>query len=83
MALTYEKPLSEWYYEKTSVWTLDYPPFFAFFEWLLSQPAAAIVDREMVRVENLYYSELSVVYYQRATVILSDLLFLYGIVRYF
>lgn len=82
MALTYELPLKDWYFEKTSIWTLDYPPFFAYFEYLLSLPAAYF-DREMVKVNNLYYSEKSVVFYQRATVILSDLFFLYGCIKYF
>jgi alpha-1,3-glucosyltransferase len=82
MAITYELPLSKWYFEKTSVWTLDYPPFFAYFEWLLARPAA-FFDREMVRVQNLYYDSLTVIVYQRATVILSDLMFLYGCIRYF
>jgi alpha-1,3-glucosyltransferase len=82
MAITYELPLKDWYFDTTSQWTLDYPPFFAYFEWLLSRPAAWI-DREMVRVANLNYGEQSVVFYQRATVIVSDLLFLYGCIRYF
>ena len=77
MAITYEKPLSEWYFEKTSEWTLDYPPFFAYFEWILAR-VAHLVDPEMVKIVNLYYNEVSVVFYQRATVILSDLVFFYG-----
>lgn len=63
MAITFEKPLKDWYYEHTSIWTLDYPPFFAYFEWVLGQIGGNLVDREMVKVENQYYGENSVTYY--------------------
>ncbi len=62
MAITYELPLKQWYFEATSEWTLDYPPFFAYFEWVLAQ-FAAFVDPEMVRVQNLNYGKVTCVYF--------------------
>jgi alpha-1,3-glucosyltransferase len=51
---------------------LDYPPFFAYFEYLLSIPAS-LIDPKMVDVKNLGYSAWSVISYQRTTVIISEL----------
>ena len=51
---------------------LDYPPFFAYFEKLLSIPAS-LIDPKMVDLNNLNYDAWSVIAYQRSTVILTEL----------
>ncbi|XP_025269356.1 probable dolichyl pyrophosphate Glc1Man9GlcNAc2 alpha-1,3-glucosyltransferase [Camponotus floridanus] len=78
LAITYSLPVKEWYTNTQSPWTLDYPPLFAWFEYCLSQ-IAVFFDPEMVKVENLNYASSATVYFQRATVIFTDLIFAYGV----
>ena len=82
MAITSSLPLRDWYYEHTSEWTLDYPPFFAYFEYILAY-FATYFDKEMVKVANLYYDSFTMVVYHRITVIVSDIIFMYACYRYF
>lgn len=74
LAVTNKLPLSTWYIENTSQWTLDYPPYFAYFEWALSHlvPSAVARDGCLDIVAKGDYG-MPTVYFQRATVILSEI----------
>ena len=75
LSITALLPVREWYTEHTSQWTLDYPPFFAYFEWVLSRfvPAGVAADGCIELVPVGRYG-LPTVIFQRTTVIASEML---------
>ena len=72
LAITHSTPLGQWYFEEShSEWTLDYPPFFAYFEYILSQ-GAALLDPEIVMIDRVNNCSWTTVYFQKFSVILAD-----------
>lgn len=83
MAITNKLPLKEWYIESTSQWTLDYPPFFAYFEWFLSQFVPNVVRNDgcLDIVEKGTFSTPTIIF-QRLTVMASEI-FLFLVLQIF
>lgn len=80
MAITANLPLRQWYYESTNQWTLDYPPFFAYFEWVLAKLVPKVVadDGALDVVATGDYGWPTVVF-QRLTVIASEIFMFYAL----
>ncbi|KHJ94337.1 ALG6, ALG8 glycosyltransferase family protein [Oesophagostomum dentatum] len=75
MAITHNLPLSQWYYEKTSEWTLDYPPLFAYFEKGLSFVAYRCGLKDILQIQKDALYNNRVLYFQRLSVIATDFLY--------
>eukprot|EP00897_Mesotaenium_endlicherianum_P001272 jgi/Mesen1/1172/ME000124S00207 len=82
LAITHSLPISKWYVDETSEWTLDYPPLFAWLERGLSM-LGAVVDPRMVDLQGgLNYASPVTILFQRATVVALDSVLFFGTYRF-
>lgn len=81
MAITYNLPIRDWYYDTTSEWTLDYPPLFAIFEFFLALIAHLIGLQKDLELSESPIRSNSVIVYQKVTVIISDFVYYYAVYR--
>jgi alpha-1,3-glucosyltransferase len=81
LAVTHSLPPAQWYHEATSEWTLDYPPFFAYFEYALSLVAAR-VDPALVTISATPVFSARILLFQRLSVIVSDAVLFYAVYAY-
>jgi hypothetical protein len=81
LVITSELRPSQWYFDTTSQWTLDYPPMFAWFERALV-PAARLVDPLMLKLGSTnYMSNLSFLFMRCSVCFTGIVTFLYKIIR--
>lgn len=83
LAVTYNLPINQWYIDATSQWTLDYPPMFAYFEWVLSHLVPSFVAKDgcLDLVKQGNYG-LPTIVFQRSTVIVSELVLYFSLQWY-
>lgn len=81
MAITYNQPIKDWYFDTTSEWTLDYPPLFAAFELFLALIAHTLNVKDALLLSKVPIRSEHVIFYQKITVIVSDCLYYYAVYK--
>lgn len=81
LSLTFSLPFEQWYTDSRNQWSLDYPPFFAYFEYILSKIANFFPNlQQMLNVNNIDYINFGTIIFQRLSVIaISDAILLLGL----
>ena len=80
-AITNSLPINEWYFYSKNKWTLDYPPLFAYLEYILGK-ISKFFDEEITNIERQNYSSTKCIIFMRSTVLLGDILLFFSIKRF-
>lgn len=75
MALTNNLSVDRWYYDQTSQWTLDYPPFFGYLEYFIGKIGSYVVPSSLVLQQEPIFS-LELLYFHRFSIISMDLFYI-------
>ena len=77
-AITNSLPISEWYFYADNKWTLDYPPLFAYMEYILGK-ISKLFDNSITNLEKVNYNSMTCKLYMRATALLGDSILFFGL----
>ena len=80
-AITNSLPISQWYFYSENKWTLDYPPLFAYFEYILGR-ISKFFDKDITSLEKQFYNSPICQIYMRSTVLLGDFLLFFALRRF-
>lgn len=75
--ITTSLPINQWYFDKESIWTLDYPPLFAYMEYILGKISTLFTSK--VTDRSIKGDDWEVIFYQRMTVLIGDVLLFFAI----
>jgi alpha-1,3-glucosyltransferase len=73
LAITHHIPITKWYHEATSIWTLDYPPLFAWLEWVLARAAMTLGLRPILELSANPIRTTAALLFQRVSVLAGEL----------
>jgi alpha-1,3-glucosyltransferase len=73
LAITHHVPITQWYHEATSIWTLDYPPLFAWLEWVLARAAMLLGLRQILELSANPIRTSAALLFQRVSVLAGEL----------
>ena len=79
-AITNSLPISKWYFYSKNKWTLDYPPLFAYMEYILGK-LSKFFDPNITNLDSINYDSFICKTFMRGTVLLGDL-FLFCSIKY-
>jgi alpha-1,3-glucosyltransferase len=77
-AITNSLPISDWYFYSDNKWTLDYPPLFAYMEYILGK-ISKLIDPNITNLQKINYDSSVCKFFMRSTVLIGDIVLFFSI----